>query len=306
LGIRTAAVVQTTITFTIIGAAIVLMSGAAAFGNSANLEPWLPHGVAGALSVLIMVPAMLVGFDVIPQSAEENDLPPQQIGQLLIWSVCIAVAFYGLVTFSVAVSMPSAHWGTATLATADAASALWGGSWAGVILVIGGIGGILTSWNAFIIGASRVLFSMAESGHLPRVFTRLHPRYRTPYVAVIAIGIASVVSPFFGRTILVWLIDAGSLAVMVAYVFVAAAFLVLRRNEPDLPRPFKVPAGRTVGVLALVLGVALILVYFPGSPSALLWPQEWAIVLAWIAAGIVVYLTRRRPDAAPWPHTSES
>lgn len=294
VGIRTAAIVQTVITITIVIAGLVLMTGAAVSGNADNLEPLLPNGLAGVLGVLIMVPAMLVGFDVIPQSAEEIDLPPQRIGQLLILSVFIAVAFYGLVTLSVALARPPALWEGATLATADAAHTLWGSPWAGVFLVVGGVGGILTSWNAFIIGASRVLFSMAESGHLPKVFATLHPRFRTPYVGILAIGLASIAAPFFGRTILVWLIDAGSLAVMVAYVFVAAAFLALRRNEPDLPRPFKVPAGRTVGALALVLGIALILVYFPGSPSALLWPQEWVIVLAWVAVGSVVYLTARR------------
>jgi amino acid transporter len=302
VGIRTAAIVQTAITFTILVSGAVLIVGAARFGDATHLEPLLPNGLAGAMGVLIMVPAMLVGFDVIPQSAEEIDLPPRRIGQLLVASVCVAVVFYALVTLAVAVSAPAATWPNATLATADAASALWGGSWAGTLLVIGGIGGILTSWNAFIIGASRVLLSMSESGQLPAAFARVHPRFRTPWIGVLAIGVASMAAPLFGRTILVWLIDAGSFAVMVAYVCVAAAFLALRRNEPHLIRPFRVPAGRTVGVLAMVLGVALILIYFPGSPSALRWPEEWAIVLAWAGVGVLVYLTRTRPTGAPSGH----
>jgi APA family basic amino acid/polyamine antiporter len=292
VGIRTAAFVQNVITLTILGAGLMLITGAAFAGERENLEPLLPHGFAGMLTVLIMVPAMLVGFDVIPQSAEEIDLPPRRIGWLLVASLSLAVTFYGLVTLAVALGLPASGRAPDSLATADAATALWQSPWAGTLLVIGGVGGILTSWNAFIVGASRVLLAMAESGVLPRAFARIHPRYKTPYVAILAIGVASMISPLFGRTILVWLIDAGSLAVMVAYVLVAVAFLVLRRREPELPRPFRVPAGGLVGVLALVLGASLITLYLPGSPSALLWPQEWVIVLGWALLGFIVYATR--------------
>jgi len=292
IGIRTAAFVQSVITSTILLAGALLIGGAFAFGDVANLEPFMPNGLAGMLGVLIMVPAMLVGFDVIPQSAEEIDLPPRRIGVLLIFSVCLAVLWYALISLSVAVALPGSALAAAELASADAASTLWSSSWAGTVLVIGGIGGILSSWNAFIIGASRVMLALAESGVLPAVFARVHPRYGTPWVGVLTIGLASIVSPFFGRTIMVWLIDAGSFAVVVAYLFVAAAFLALRRSEPGLPRPFRVPGGSAVGWIALVLGFGLLLVYFPGSPSALIWPQEWMLVLGWALVGGIVW-TRR-------------
>ncbi len=230
LGIRTASIVQTVITLAILFAGLVLFTGAAAFGSSANLEPWLPNGFSGVLIVLIMVPAMLVGFDVIPQSAEEINLPPRRIGVLLPISVVMAIAWYGLITLSVAAGLDERARAGAQMASADAATALWGGSWAGTVLVIGGIGGILTSWNAFIIGASRVMLALAEVGLLPNAFARIHPRYKTPYVGVLVIGVAACVSPFFGRTILVWLINAGSFAVVVAYLFVSVAFLVLRQR----------------------------------------------------------------------------
>lgn len=103
--------------------------------------------------MLIMVPALLVGFDVIPQSAEEIDLPAARIGLLLIISVFLAVAWYSLVSLSVAVSMPAADLAASSMATGDAASALWGHPAAGTLLVLGGVaGGILTSRNAFVIG----------------------------------------------------------------------------------------------------------------------------------------------------------
>ena len=242
-----------------------------------------------------MVPAMLVGFDVLPQSAEEVDLPARRIGVLLVASVGLAVLWYGAVSFAVAAAIPQAELGDANMATADAAARLWQGQWAGDLLLIGGIGGILTSWNAFIIGGSRLVFALAESGSLPAVFARLHPRYRTPYAAILLIGALSCVSPLFGRTILVWLINTGSLAVVVAYLFVPIAFLVLRRRQPGLPRPFRVRYPRLVGVAAIVLGGGLLCLYLPGSPAALAWPHEWSIVLLWALIGVVVWFARVRP-----------
>ena len=239
LGIRTAALAQTIVTGLIICAGLLLFSGAAFNGQVANAEPWLATPASGVLAVLIMVPAMLVGFDVIPQSAEEIDLPPQQVGKLLVISVFCAVAWYVLITLSVGLGLTAQQQADSTMATADAASALWsnfgGGNWAGAFLVLGGIGGILTSWNAFIVGASRVLFALAESGHVPAAFMRLHPEYKTPYVGILAIGILSMFAPLFGKTILVWLINSGSFAVTIAFVFVAISFLVLRRKEPHMP-----------------------------------------------------------------------
>ena len=294
VGIRTAAVVQNIVTGMIVAAGIFLIAGATTSGGIETARPFVAEPAIGILTVLIMVPAMLVGFDVLPQSAEEVDLPARRIGVLLVFSVGLAVLWYGAVSFAVASAIPNAELGDANMATADAAARLWQRPWAGDLLLIGGIGGILTSWNAFIIGGSRLIFALAESGSLPAVFARLHPRYKTPYAAIVLIGVLSCISPLFGRTILVWLINTGSLAVVVAYIFVPIAFLVLRHREPELPRPFEVRYPRLVGYAAIVLGAGLLCLYLPGSPSGLAWPHEWIIVLIWAAVGGLVWMKRQR------------
>jgi APA family basic amino acid/polyamine antiporter len=245
------------------------------------------------LAVLIMVPAMLVGFDVIPQSAEEIDLPPARIGTLLVISVFCAVLWYIMVSFSVALALNKEALDAADMATADAASSLWGHPLAGSILVVGGIGGILTSWNAFMIGGSRVLFALAESGQVPAIFSRLHPRFNTPYVGILAIGILSMFAPLFGRTILEWLIKSSSFAVLIAFLFVAISFLVLRRKEPDMPRPFRVRFPRLVGWGATLLTLALLAAFFPPSESALLWPEEWLLPFVWGLIGLALFFWHR-------------
>ena len=125
---------------------------------------------------------------------------------------------------------------------------------------------------------------------IPAVFSRIHPKYKTPYVSILAIGLLSCISPFFGRTILVWLVDAGSFAIVIAYGMVALAFIRLRKTEPEMPRPFRVKYGSFVGYAALFLSMGLGLLYLPGSPSALLWPYEWAMVLSGTLVGFVFYL----------------
>jgi amino acid transporter len=297
LGIRTAAIMQTVVTAVIICAGLLLFTGAAFNGDITNAQPWIATPVSGVLAVLIMVPAMLVGFDVIPQSAEEIDLPPNQLGKLLVISVFCAVAWYIFITVSVGLALTQQEQSDSPMATADAAASLWshiaGGTWAGTFLVLGGIGGILTSWNAFIVGASRVLFALAESGHVPAVFMRLHPKYKTPYVGIITIGVLSMFAPLFGRTILVWLINSGSFAVTVAFVLVAVSFLALRRNEPDMPRPFKVSHPNVVGYGAVLLSLALLSAFFPWSDSALSWPEEWMTIMVWTGLGAALLLRYR-------------
>jgi len=290
VGIRFAAFVQTMVTALFLTVGILFLVGALSSEPVQGTAPLMQHGIPGMLSVLIMVPALMVGFDVIPQSAEEIDLPHDQIGKMIVLSVCMAVIWYIAITFAVGMSLSATELETASVATADAMNRAWGSELAGAVMIIAGVGGILTSWNAFIIGGSRVMYALSESGMIPGIFSRVHPRHRTPHVCILFIGVLSCISPFFGRTILVWLVDAGSFMVVVAYGFVAWAFIRLRRVEPDMERPFRVKGGLVVGYAALVMSVLLGMLYLPFSPSALLWPEEWAVVLIGSLIGFSFYL----------------
>ncbi len=294
VGIRFAAFVQTVITTLFFLVGISFFVGAFSFELSGDSIPLFQHGIAGVLGVLVMVPALMVGFDVIPQSAEEINLPPRQIGTLLVISVSLAAAWYILISLAVSSSLSAGQLASAGIATADATASVWRSQLMGNLMILAGVGGILTSWNAFIIGGSRVLFALAESGMIPGLFAAIHPRYRTPHVAILTIGALSCLSPFFGRTVLVWLVDAGSFFIVIAYGLVAWAFLKLRKTEPSMERPFKVKYGRFVGFTALGLSLGLGVLYLPGSPAALLWPYEWAMVLFGVLTGLAFYVNSRR------------
>ncbi|TFG47946.1 MAG: APC family permease, partial [Gemmatimonadales bacterium] len=293
VGIKMAAVVQTAVTLVILLAGVLVVSGALVNGSAANLQPLEVGGIKGMLTVLVMVPFLLVGFDVIPQAAEEIDLPYREIGAVLVISVIMAVAWYVLIVLGVSLSLDREALAGASLATADAGTAAWGRPLIGKLVVVSGIAGILTSWNAFLVGGSRAIYALAHGGMLPRFLGRLHPRFNTPANAVVLVGVLAVTAPLFGRQTLVWLVDAGGLGIVIAYAMVALSFIVLRRKEPEMPRPYRVRYGTFVGYTAFLLSLGMAALYLPGSPSALVWPQEWMILLSGVLAGAVFYVWAR-------------
>ncbi|CBV41408.1 APC family permease [Halomonas elongata] len=296
LGVRTAALVQKVVTLLILVVGIMFITGALFEGNTATLEPLfnVQEGVIGGImAVIIMVPFMFVGFDVIPQAAEEIDLPFREIGRVLMISVILAVFWYALIILGTALMLDPSALAESSLAVPDAMQAVFQAPWAGNLMILAGIAGIITSWNAFYIGGSRAIYALAHAGMLPAFLARLHPKHRTPTNAILVMGLLSAIAPFFGRPALVWLVVAGGLGIVIAYLFVALSFVVLRRREPELHRPFRVRHGKTVGALSVLLSIALIGLYLPGSPSSLSM-AEWGIFAVWMLLGLAFYAWSRR------------
>ena len=293
LGVRMVALVQSVVVIAILLVGVLLVSGAVVTGDISNMQPLFKDGVAGITLVLVMVPFMFVGFDTIPQVAEEVDLPFRDIGVVLIASVAMAIVWYGLIILAVGLVLDQTAIDASTTVTAAANARIYG-EVGGTVLLVAGLAGIITSWNAFILGGSRAIYALANSGLLPKFLGQLHPKYHTPTNAIVLLGVLSALGPFFGRPALVWVVNAGSLGIVIAYVMVTWSFLVLRNREPSLDRPYKVPFGQFVGSLALVLAIGMTLLYLPGSPAALLWPQEWGIIIAWIILGGFLYGIARK------------
>lgn len=288
-GAKSAAKLQTILTIGIAAIGIALVAGSAFSGNVENAKPLFNSGVGGILTVAVMTPFMFVGFDVIPQAAEEINVPFKKIGGIMILSIVMAIVWYIMIIIAVSLVMTKAELDASSLVTADAMkNAFFNSATAAKVVIIGGMTGIVTSWNSFFIGGSRAIYSLAESKMLPGFLAKLHPKYKTPTNAILLIGIISIIAPFFGRVMMVWLVDAGSFAVVIAYVLVSASFLVLRFKEPNMPRPYKVRAGKLVGVIALVLSGLMGMLYFPGMPSGLI-KEELIIVGAWTVLGIAFY-----------------
>ena len=293
-GVRASALLQQTVTACILVSGALLLLGAFKAGAPSNMEPLLSAGSKGVLMVLIMTPFMFVGFDVIPQAAAELNIPFKQIGMILLASVLLAVLWYVAMISGVALVLTNQQLNGSNLPTADAMEIAFNSATAGKLLIVVGIGGIVTSWNAFLIGGSRAVYAMAVAKMLPKFLAKLHPVYGTPVNAILMVGSVSFFAPLFGRNAMTWLVNAGGLGIVLAYAMVAISFLVLRKREPHMPRPFKVPQGSIVGLTAVVLSAGMFALYLPGSPAALLWPYEWALILLWSGAGLALYINYAR------------
>ena len=294
LGIKPAAFMQTVFTGVIILIGIVLMLGAVKSGDTTKMEPMFEDGVPGILSVAVMTPFMLMGFDVIPQAAEEIAIPFKKIGKIILLSIFSAVLWYSLIIVAVSSLMTKGEMDTSTLVTADAMKNAFGGSKAmGNVLIIGGMAGILSSWNSFFMGGSRAIYALAEAKCLPAFLTKIHPKYKTPSNAVLLIGLISTIAPFFGASMLEWLTNAGGLGAVTAYMMVSISFVVLRKKEPELKRPYRVKNYKFVGAMAVILSIGMISCYLPGMPSGLGTP-EWIIIGSWVLLGVIFYIYAKR------------
>lgn len=313
-GVQTAAVLQRILTAIIAIAGILLIVASTLRGDMPNITTNLfaeatggivttKSALGGILTVTCMTPFLFVGFDVIPQAAEEINVAYKKIGGIMLFSIAMAVAWYLLIVFAVAYIMPKDAMAESMangLVTADAMARAFGMDAMANVLIIGGMCGILTSWNSFLLGGSRALYSMGEARMLPEVFSRLHPKYKTPTAAIILIGVANFIAPFFGKPVLIWLVDAASFGCCVAYLFVSLSYCILRKTQPEMNRPYKVKHGELVGVIAVVLSGILSMLYIiplPFASSALIW-QEWIVVGVWIGLGVIFYFYSKKKYGA--------
>ncbi len=295
-GAKTAAIFQTILTVTIATVGIILIAGSAFQGDVDNLEQ---HAFVGdssmgilenIIKVAIMTPFFLFGFDVIPQAAEEIKVPLRRLGRLMLLSIGLAVLFYALVVLAIGYVMNNEQiaesMGATGLVTADAMAIAFSSKFMAKVLILGGLCGIVTSWNSFMIGGSRAMYSMADSYMLPQTFSRLHSKYKTPVAALLLLGFLAIISPLFGRAMLIWIVDAANFACCLAYCLVAIAYIFIRRRRPDLNRPFKLKHGITIGSIAIVMSGFMVLMYMlPGTNCTLTW-EEWIIVGGWAVLGL--------------------
>lgn len=247
-------------------------------GNTSNLTPVWISG-EGTSSVLMMVPFMMMGFDVIPQSAEEAKVSPKEIGKLLVFCVITALLWYILIALGLGMAIPATLRNLSRLAVCVAMEVMLGSPLWGKILAIGGICGILTCWNAFFLATSRVVFAMARAGMLPHWLAWVDPSTGRQVKATVFVGLMCAIAPFMGSNAVMWLANVGGLSTCLTYLMVSLSLVRLRFTEPDMNRPFRAGRSNCLGVLAIIVTAWFVSLYMPIGPSSLCWPYEWTIIM---------------------------
>ena len=303
-GAKTAAILQTILTALIACAGLLLIGASVVNGDIANVagQLWSHTDSTGAtqsvgngvLKVACMTPFLFIGFDVIPQAAEEINVQYKKIGGIMLLSIGLAVVWYLMVVFAVSYIMPKETIldeinSQNGLVAAKAMEIAFHSPAMANVLIIGGFCGIITSWNSFLMGGSRAMYSMGESRMLPKIFGELGKK-KTPTAAILLVGFCCFIAPFFGKGVLLWLVDAASFGCCFAYLMVSISFLILRYKEPEMKRPYKVKCGKVVGVLAIIFSGFLTLLYIvPVSFGAALVWQEWIVVGTWCLLGVFFF-----------------
>lgn len=288
-GVKIAGWLQTALTFALVGSVFVL--GAIALMHPKvlldNLSPGFAPGVSpmkGILSIVAIAPWAYVGFDCIPQAAEEFNFSPKKTFKIMTAAIIFGYLMYILVNTITAAVFPwyefistQPFW-----ATGVAIEYLMGG--VGLLLLgIALIAAIFAGIQGFFIAASRLLFSMARVKALPDWFGYIHPEYKTPSNASIFVLIISLIIPWFGRQVLTWVVDMASIGAAIGYFYTCASAFRLIKNDRE-HRLLKV--NSLIGSL-LSLGF-LVLLVVPKMPAYLSFPSRIALII-WIAIGIVFY-----------------
>jgi APA family basic amino acid/polyamine antiporter len=257
------------------------------FIDTSNWTPFIPpnptgefgnFGFSGVLRGAAVIFFAYIGFDAVSTAAQEaknpqRDMPIGILGSLLICTllyVLVSAILTGIVHYTnLNVPAPLA------IAIDKTGKALF---WLRPLIKIGAIAGLSSVILVMLLGQPRIFYTMANDGLLPRNFSRVHPRFRTPYVTTILTGIvACFIAGLLPIHILSELVSIGTL---LAFTIVCISIIILRKKRPDVPRPFKTPLVPWVPLA----GAAICLVQMFSLP----W-ETWERLLIWMAVGLCIY-----------------
>jgi APA family basic amino acid/polyamine antiporter len=252
---------------------------------AANWHPFVPpntghfgefgwSGLARGAAVIFFA---YIGFDAVSTAAQEAKNPQKDMPIGIIGSLVICTVLYILVSGLLTAVVPYTSLNVAAPVAIgiDATGVRWGS----LLVKTGAVAGLGSVMLVMLLGQSRVFYSMSRDGLLPKWAGAIHPRFRTPWISSIVVGIC--VAGFAS------LIPIGDLAVLVnigtllAFVIVCAGVWILRRKRPDLPRPFKTPLVPLVPILGILTSLGAML----SLPA-----KTWWRLLIWLLIGLIVYV----------------
>lgn len=287
LGIKNAARFETIV----VGLKVLVVVGVIAVGffhiRSANYEPFFPFGLSGAFTGAATVFFAVFGYDAMSTAAEESKDAQRHMPKAIVYSLAISMVLYVLACLVLTGMQnyteidPESGFSTAFKSVGLGALA--------DVIAVGAIIGILTVMFTFMLGVTRVWFSMSRDGLLPKWFAKTHPTRHVPTRVTWIVGVASAAIAGFlpiGEAA-----ELTNIGILLAFVVVCVAVIVLRYKRPDLPRTFRTPGMPVVPAIGVVFSLWLI---------TFLEVATWLRFGVWFLIGLIVYFaySYRRSEAA--------
>lgn len=249
-----------------------------------NWVPFAPNGFAGIKAGAAIAFFAYIGFDVVSTAAEETrnpkrDMPIGIIGSLVVCTVIymlVAAIFTGLVPFSF-LQTTLAHEKAEPLILAIQHVKI---NWVAGIIAFGSVAAHIAVLLVLLLGQARIFFSMSRDGLLPKAFSHVHPKFKTPYVTTIVVGF--IIALFAAFTNIEEMVDLTNIGTLFAFTLVCFGVIILRVKEPHRHRTFKVP----LNPITPLLGVASCIFLMTGLPAI-----TWVRFFAWLGIGLIVYFT---------------
>jgi basic amino acid/polyamine antiporter, APA family len=297
-GMRESAVVNGLIVILKVTIVLIIISLGWGFMNPANHAPYVPPtstyvdkqgvshafgGVMGILGAAGIVFFAFIGFDAVSTAAQEaknpkRDMPIGILGSLALCTV-LYILFAHVLTGLAPVDFFRNAGSEASVARAIDAF-MPGYKWLSNSVTVAILGGFSSVILVMLMGQSRVFYSMSRDGLVPRVFSDVHPRYRTPYKSnVLFLGFTGIFAAFVPGDIVG---DMTSIGTLFAFILVSIGAWVMRVKEPGVPRAFRVPFVPVVSACGVLVCGAMIF--------GLGWPN-WLRLGVWLAVGLAIYFT---------------
>ncbi len=276
-GIRESAETNNIMVLLKILAILVFVGFASRLIHPANWHPFAPNGWPGILTGGSIVFFTYIGFDSVSTAAEECKNPQRDLPIGIIATLVVCTILYIAVVVVLTGLVP---WHTLVDDAAPVVNTLKKLHFTGVRLVVllGALTGMISSLLVFQLGQARVWFAMSRDGLLPRIFSRVHPRYCTPdfstWMAGFLVGIPA------GLLDIGTLADLSNIGTLFAFALVAGGVLILRYREPNRHRAFRAPGGP----LAPIITILTCLLLMAGLPIT-----NWIRFFVWLAIGLVIY-----------------
>ena len=247
----------------------------------ANWNPFMPYGFAGVTAAAAVVFFAYIGFDAVSTTAEEAKNPARDLPIGIIASLVLCTLLYLLVAGILSGIIPVVNYKADAQflnAPVGYALAVMNMNWAAGLVSAGAVAGITSVLLVMLLSQPRIFFAMSRDQLLPPGVSKVHPKFRTPYITTIITGV--VVAIVAGLTPINILGEMTSIGTLFAFVVVCMAVIVLRRKRPDAKRPFRVPGGYVIPVLGVVSCAWLMLS---------LTVMTWVRFLVWLDFGMIIY-----------------